>query len=278
MSSDLLHHHAGSLSASLSRALLSRALLTRALLSGFLLTLSASPSHALDAPPSGAEVTPTPALSDLHELRVAVSAFGAVQGSFITKPDNEYYSDGPLRYDIPYSGYGGVGGAMGLSFEVAWKVLGLSLGYTHSLDAAKGKIDGQTLSLSQTTHHVPLTLRAELPSALVRPSVFGGLDWVSASNTSLTSYPGSPYKSARAESYQAWMFGLGFDVMLTSTLRLPIRLYGVLNPVTRASLNDAISPQGPLIAQGVAPNIELRSEWVWQAGVSVGVSFDLYQR
>ena len=86
------------------------ALLACALLNGLLITLAASTSQAREGVPPSAEVTPTPALSDLHELRVAVSAFGAVQGSFITKPDNEYYSDGPLRYDIPYSGYGGVGG------------------------------------------------------------------------------------------------------------------------------------------------------------------------
>jgi hypothetical protein len=222
--------------------------------------------------------SPTQAQVKVHDLRVAVSAAGAVQGSFITKPDNEYYRALNLNFDVPYSGYGGVGGAAALSAEVAWKVLGLSVGYLHGFDSAKGKIDGQALSLSQTTHHIPITLRAELPSALVRPSLFGGIDWVSASSTTLESYPGSLYKTARAESYQAWMFGLGFDFMLTPQLRLPVRLYGIFNPAKRDSLNDAISPQFSLDSPSSFGTFELRSEWTWQAGVSVGVSFDVYQR
>jgi|GEM_PF-3442802 len=231
------------------------------------------------ASPGAPERAPLSApLSALHELRVAVGAAVAVQGSFISKPKSEYYQQPGILWDVPYSGYGGVGGAGAASVEVAWRALGLSVGYTHSVDAAEGKINGQALSLSQTTHHVPLTLRAELPTALVRPSLFGGVDWVSVSGTALQAPPGTGYSDARADSYRAWIFGLGFDALLGPRLRLPVRLYGVFNPAPRDTLNDVIEPQLSLSESGGLGFFRLKSEWVWQAGISVGVSFDVYQR
>ncbi len=232
-----------------------------------------SPAAAYASPDA---LEPESSLGALHELRVSVGAAGAVQGSFITQPKSELYKVGGAYADVPYSGYGGVGGAAALSVEGAWRFIGLSVGYTHSLDSADGKIDGRALTLSQTTHHIPLTLRVELPSALVRPSLFGGVDWVSVSSPELKQDAVFDviYSGASASSYRAWIFGLGFDVMLTSALRLPIRLYGIFNPTTRDSLNDALiaSPQ-----TNPYP-FALRSEWIWQAGISVGVSFDVYQR
>ena len=211
-------------------------------------------------------------------LRVALGVYGSVQGNFMTKPKDEYYQQGNGYFDIPYPGFGRVSGAGGAQLDVAWRYFALSVGYRHSLDSAEGKLDGQTVTMSQDTHHVPLTLSVTAPGELIRPMVFGGLDWVSASNASLEVPPSyqNIYTGLDTEPYQAWTFGAGFDIVVHDKLSVPIRFYGVFNSAPRDTLNDVVvSEDEPLTANST---LKMRGEWTWQTGVSIGVSYDLYTR
>jgi len=218
-----------------------------------------------------------PAASAPLGLRVALGLSGGVNGSFLQKPQDElYYVSENSGADYVYPGFGGVGGLVALQLDLGWRFITLSTGYTQSFDQADGKADGGTLTISQTTTHIPLTLRFELPLELVRPSLFGGLDWVSPSDSSVEyTRPLSPYQGIRSESYRAWTFGFGLDFMVSELIRIPLRFYGVLNPTPRDSLNDSIALQ---VIGNQITNAELRGEWDWQAGVTVGFSYDVYRR
>jgi hypothetical protein len=63
--------------------------------------------------------------------------------------------------------------------------------------------------------------------------------------------------------------------MVSELIRIPLRFYGVLNPTARDSLNDSIALQ---VIGNQITGAELRGEWDWQAGVTVGFSYDVYRR
>ena len=216
------------------------------------------------------QAQPTPAPL---ELRVALGVSAGAQGSFLQKPSDEYYYIDQLAGDYVYPGFGGVGAVAGAQLDLGWRFITLSTGYMEGFDQAEGKTDGFTVTMTQRTRHIPLTLRFELPSRIASPSIFGGIDWVTPSEGELKTKGPMDFQGVKSEAYRAWTFGLGVDVMLTDVLRLPIRLYGILNPTPKDTLNDALLWESAPIGQ---PTV--RGEWDWQAGVTLGVSYDVYRR
>ena len=217
-----------------------------------------------------------PTARSSNSLWVTVGGFGAVNGSFITQPNDKIFTppESPnTRIDIPYPGFGGVGGGGGLRVELGWRALSLGLGYTLSADQADGRLNGQTFTLSQTTHHLPLILRAELPSDSVRPSLFGGPEWVFASTPTLeipTLFQGSVYRGAKAEDYLGWCFGFGFDFMIDTHWRIPLRFKAVYAPYESENIKDYIYFTSNT---STGDQIDFKSAWVWQAQVSLGLSY-----
>ena len=59
--------------------------------------------------------------------------------------------------------------AVGLNLGIAWKALSLDVGLDWSMDQGEGRINGQGFTLSRTTRHIPLTLRAEIPNCRLDP-------------------------------------------------------------------------------------------------------------
>ena len=205
-------------------------------------------------------------------------------GVFLTKPNDEYYYTEEGRVvDIAYPGFGGVGPAFGVDLTLAWRMLSLSTGYHLSLDNAQGKVDGFMHTLEQTSYHLPLTLNITVyDEGSVRPVLFGGLEWVSGEEGSLKtsqSYT-SFYEGLETEDYRAWTFGLGLDVVMSGGWRVPIRLYGSFHPEERETLNDLIMGESVTSSGGFinASGAQVRGAWTWQAGLRVGVSYDLYTR
>lgn len=258
-----------------ARHLSSSLALTTLLFSAALYAAPSAQEASKEAATSAPQATPTSDVTPLG-LRVALGLSSGANGSFIQKPKNEYYQLGAILYDnIVYPGFGGVGGLIGAQLDIGWRFVTLSTGYTLSFDQAEGKANGLTMTIKQQTAHIPLTLSLELPSKIASPLIFGGFDWVSPSEGELEmsdAIISSPYQGITAKPYRAWRFGLGVDVMLTDVLRLPIRLYGLLNPVEKDTLNDSIAGD-PLQGKG-----SLRGEWDWQAGVTLGLSYDVYRR
>lgn len=209
--------------------------------------------------------------SSAKPLQLYVSAHGFVNGSFISEPSDKTVSEYP-GYLIPYPGFGGVGGGGGAEFGVNWKALSLDLGFDYSADQAEGRLNGQALTLSQTTYHLPLTIRLSLPQAkLVRPSLFGGIDWVTAADTQLDAKYFSGIEAAESESYTGWRFGFGFEVFLSNTLSIPFRVQAVYAPMNNENLDDRVEIVA--LNGGTLTSYKIKSKWEWQPQVSLGFTY-----
>lgn len=230
------------------------------------------------------------------DFRLAIGFAVPVNLAIIPKPtENVYEFNGESIDYVPYPGFSGVGVGGSVFVELAWHNIALSFGYMKSFDSASGSINNTSftestinendLSISQTTTHMPLLLRAELPTKSIRPSIFAGVDWVDVSDSKLEQSADSPtdganyvyYLRAEAESYLSYVMGLGFDVLLTTRLRLPIRLYAVFNPTTYETINDAIKVIEQVDQNTGSGTYAIKSEWIWQVCLSLGLSFDIYQ-
>ena len=211
-----------------------------------------------------------PASQSTKEYRAYFTANGFVNGSFITEPKSKTLPNNGQLLVLPYPGFGGVGGGGGLNIGIAWKALSLDIGLDWSVDQGEGRINGQTFSLSQTTRHIPLTMRVEIPNWAVRPSLIGGIDWVSSTDTKLETPIGFISSPAlldpESQDYTAWIFGFGLDFMLNDTLRIPFRILAVYAPLDRSDLSERIELE--------SNGFRFNSQWEWQPRISLGLSYD----
>jgi hypothetical protein len=210
------------------------------------------------------------ATKEAKHLDIGITALGFVSGNFVAQPTGS-------NLDIrPFPGFGGVGGGGGVSFSALWRgVVGMELQILQSVEKAKGKITiGQAsadISISQSSLHIPILFRLEAPTKSVRPFVFAGPDFVS---------PGEPEADtlligvgAEADDYMAWMFGLGLDIKLDiegQDIRIPIALHGVMNPSFPKKASELLVLNIP---GNPAAGANYRTEWEWQAFVSLGVAY-----
>lgn len=210
-----------------------------------------------------------------HDYRVYGSLHGFANGSFISEPKSKTLTYNGGLIQLPYPGFGGVGGGAGLSVGMAWRALSLDLGFDWSQDQAEGRIDGETYTMSQSSYHIPLILRAELPSLTVRPSLFVGLDWVSTKNSKLEQPSYVTLSPAlldpQESSYTAYVFGFGFDFMINEQLRLPFRLSAVYAPLSREDLNERVDIE---LFNNQMSGFRFKSQWEWQPRLSLGLSYD----
>ena len=205
-------------------------------------------------------------------IKIYGGAGGFVNGSFLLKAKSDFYNGSYTAESVPSPTWGGVGGGGGAHLGIRWKALSLDIGYEGSIDQAEGKINGLTYAIEQTTNHMPLTLRLELPSTTVRPSIFGGLDWVSISRSS-TKRPTSGFiyqVDTIYDDYTAWRFGLGIEIIVDEHLRIPLRFLANYAPTERENLDDVLELD--------LTNMQIRykSEWVWQPQISLSVVYDFY--
>ena len=208
-------------------------------------------------------------------FKAYVSGHGFVNGSFISEPSNKTLSsDGGITQVLPYPGFGGVGGGGGIALGVNWKALSVDLGFDYSSDQAEGRINGQTLTMSQTTHHIPLTVRVSVPQAKwVKPSLFGGINWVSRSGSKMDAPPFTPpLLSPQDDSYTAWRFGLGFDIYLTDAWSIPFRILANYAPIDGDSLDERVE----LVRNesNALTGIRYTGQWEWQPQITLGLTYD----
>ena len=231
-------------------------------------TTPTSAARSGDVPPPPKGLLP-------KAFRAYVGFAGIVNGSLISEPKNKTVELNGAQYIAPYPGFGGVGGGGGLALGLGWKAINLEVGVEWTSDQGEGRIDGFTYTLSQTTRHIPITLRFEVPDLKVRPSIFGGLDWVSPSDAQLKQPPGytlvPPLTGAASEDYTAWRFGFGFDIMLNKQMRIPIRIAASYTPLDRETIDDLVVKE---MSNGVVSGIQYRSTWQWQPQISLGFSYD----
>ncbi len=107
---------------------------------------------------------------------VMVSLKGGPNFNGITEESKATYKGFPA--DLPYPGFFGVGGGLGLYVEPRlMKLVGLELGLTWESASASGKINGQEVTLNTSDLIIPLHLRVATPGLV--QVLFGiGVDFV----------------------------------------------------------------------------------------------------
>ena len=207
-----------------------------------------------------------------REWELGVSAHGQVGGSFLSEPDDKAVTQGsPFEYSYP--GFAGVGGGGGVGLHLAWRgMLGVVTELSYTKDSGRGAIGGADITLTQWALHVPLMVRAAVPSEHFRLFAQVGPEFV------LPQSPSAEYDeaivvtdvNAAADSYINIAFGLGCEFMLPVEevdLRIPFTLRGSINPSTPAAARDRIRDAE------LPQRMSLVSEWEYQAAVSIGLAW-----
>ena len=230
-----------------------------------------------------------------RDFEVGVALSGFAIGNFMDEPPNgNSIQRGALTIsDIPYGGFAGVGGGGGLTVTGMWRgIIGLELMVFGSSESAKGTLTDRfsgaktTLTIDQTSWHIPLVLKVAAPTSIVRPQAFVGFDFVFPGEPKMTVSPtplGVVQLSAKGDSYTALRFGFGLEFMLPVKgidLRIPFNLAGNYN----YSLSDDLEPDRlQLSCSGGALNgsslnlgqcaSTYNTQWKWQAQVSLGLAY-----
>ena len=204
-------------------------------------------------------------------IEFGAGAFGFANGNFMDKPSGADFDE--LG---PYPGFAGAGGGGGLAFSALWRgIVGLELQFMHSAESGEGTVDVSgtaiDVKIEQTSLHIPLLLKLQAPTESVRPFLVVGPDFVSPSDTEMSSR--YPIFSASSESYTALAFGFGLDFRLGiegHDLRIPFMLRGNYN----SGAGSKTSERGEWLSNGTQyTGITYYGDWQWQAFATLGLSY-----
>ncbi len=242
------------------------------------------------AAPAAPEYKEGMALEGFEDTRIfelGVELFGTVTGSFISEPEGNAKliptPDGRIT-DMPYPGYGGVGGGGGIALTGMYLgIVGFDFQLSISNDAATGEVNGDDFTFSTTALHLPLHLRLAVPGETVRPFVFGGVEFVFPGEVTIEESPaigldgggGALDIEMNSDSYYMWSFGFGFDFILPvegHDLRIPFKVKGAVNPNVGSKATDRMTLDGP--ADDVSKwQLNVDSELEWQAAIQLGLAY-----
>lgn len=165
-------------------------------------------------------------------VEVGVGPMVSLGANFIAKPSD--------AAGTPYGGFSGFSGGGGAAIDIrVLKFVGLEVDILRKTDRGKADItttDNNThqsttfsLDIGQSATHVPLLLKAVLPTPLISPNIFVGPEFVFPSDgTATTSVPVTgPAPQAHADKYTALTAGIGFEIKLPLPIvdiRLPFSL------------------------------------------------------
>lgn len=244
------------------------------------LGMAAAPALAQPTAPMQAPITAPVAapVSGASQVEIGVHAYGLAIGSFLTELDDSkkviMVNGRPVL--AVYPGFGGFGGGGGIAVDVSWQgIIGLQLGLFGSVDKGSGSINNVDFNIGQTAMHMPILLKVAAPVPTVRPfAVFGPEFVFPGEATADTDAPGGVKVDAQAGTYLALAFGFGFEFVLPvpdMDVRIPLSFRGAWNPAVEDDINDRATfevENGNLLRSAV-----FKSEWEWQAVVTLGVAF-----
>ncbi|MFN3199318.1 MAG: outer membrane beta-barrel protein [Bradymonadia bacterium] len=210
-----------------------------------------------------------------HEF--GIGAMGLVNGSFIGEPSEE--EKAYENAQLPYPGFAGVGGGGGLSFAYMYRgAIGLELDLLYMAERGTGTYDFGALdvdvTLSQSSIHIPLMVKAAIPYRTTRPFLMVGPEFVIPVSSEVDAGSITDLKSASADFYTALGFGLGMDIILPvsdADIRIPIAFRGNWTP----GFSRKVTDRYPTVdLEGNTARIrEISTEWEFQAFFTIGVAY-----
>lgn len=227
--------------------------------------LLAAPAFAQDAVPADAplanQISEAPPIEEEPGFPLQLSAglkgglngvagYGLPDNAQITGTDGTIYT-----FNRPeYYGHFGLSGSGGAALEIrAMDFVGLEFGFYYAQDNANGYVDkndantGRTLTRIEshqttTAYHIPIMLKLNVPSSVVRPFLGLGLGFVRQIDSDLE-YTEDPQagrlgpgeldrlnrrNQIETSNYMNFLFSLGIEVV-AGPVRIPIELRGGYN-------------------------------------------------
>lgn len=215
-----------------------------------------------------------------EKFTVGGGLMGAIGGSFQNKPGNRAIpGSNPSVEDTTYPGFGGFNGPMpGLFIEGrALGIVGLEVDFLFQNDRAHGDItiNGNTFTvdIGQKALHIPVLVKATLPSPLFAPAIFIGPEFVRPDGGSVTITPAAQTTfTAKADNYTMLTMGLGGEFKLPIPkidIRIPFSLRGSIQPGFDDTLKDRAKYERTTSGYRVT---EYNSAWRYQALATLGVA------
>ena len=211
-------------------------------------------------------------------VALGVGAFFNAGGTFMTQPRDRDYPG--LAGDLPFSGWAGFSPGVGGTIDFRVKdIVGLQVDLIRSQENAQSEygINGEDIrfAVRHPAWHIPILLKAGIPSDVVSPVIFVGYHLVLPGDPDLPQPAGIPWQlSAKNSSYDLWMFGLGFEGKLPIDgvdLRIPFHLRGSVNtPFPDAAVERA---EYTFVDGGVLQGMEYDLEWQYHAGITLGLTW-----
>lgn len=176
---------------------------------------------------------------------VGVGLMGTLGANILENPDRRAGEEG-----LFYPGYMGatVGGGLVLDGRVLEGILGLEVDILRSRDSGNGEDTymgrARKHTLGQTSWHVPVLLKATVPSPLVAPQFFLGPEFVFPSTPESKLDPADGFSlRAKADSYVMITAGVGLEIKLplpVIDIRVPIALRASYNPGVPSAVTDRV--------------------------------------
>ncbi|MCB9674067.1 MAG: hypothetical protein H6737_03065 [Alphaproteobacteria bacterium] len=213
-----------------------------------------------------------------REVALGVGAFFNGGGTFMTQPQDR---TGFGLVDLPFSGFAGFSPGGGVSVDFRWRdIVGVEVDLIRSIDTAQSEygINGVDYRFKAVvpSWHIPMMLKAGIPSKGVSPNLFFGVNVVvpGEPEIQLPTPNGIPWQmTAQTKTYSRMFFGLGFEGRLPIDgvdIRIPFTLRGSM---ATSYPNSAIERAEYDIRNNVLFGMEYDLRWQYHAAVTLGVSY-----
>ena len=172
---------------------------------------------------------------------------------------------------VPYSGFGGLGHSVGLTFGLTYdRFIGFETGYLTRKENATAtyNINGGSydIEVEQDAATVPLLLRLTLPTDTVQPSLLFGMAFHFPDTSNLESLNLAGLSST-ASSYQTLNFGFELEFKLPVKdydIRIPLSLRGYHNQELGEKAIERVNLDGN--------QTQFITEWQWAAEILLGLT------
>lgn len=213
--------------------------------------------------------------------------------------------DEPDQAGLVYPGFLGLGWVVGggISFDYM-DIVGIEIDFLYSSEKASGAVEWDRdlggdnkkeesdFTLEATALHIPILIRGQIPTGLVRPFLHVGVDFaVNRDNADMVverrgdappftegctvgidcdPFPQELYGANNVDSATSLLIGVGVDIDVRDTVTIPIELRGLLRPGMSSSVVDRVTE-----VEG-QPRYLYNNEWQYQVFIMFGANYVIF--